>query len=1408
MKHKVIFIGIIFLFCHIEICLTQSAPPMIEIKEDAPDWMKMLNSDRPNVIEITKKHKAYYASHTFEKNSYTQYFKRFMRWARPYVDHQGFIQLPDNQTLIAKERKAKELRTSTQRMSNWTFIGPNETWDTDGSPKVTWQTNIYQMDVAPSNASVLYAGGESGGLWKTTDKGLTWALTTKDILHGAFGAVKIHPTNSDIVYAGTGGKIIKTINGGTTWTTVYTESNLWTNEIAISHSDPNVVLAATDSGLLRSINGGTSWTKLMTNMTWTVKKKEGNTNVFYAIRDQGSSSEFIRSMDQGASWTVISNGWYAPTAGESVTGAIVATCPTNSNKLYSYLCGNGGTLNGYVGVFVSNDNGSTWSNTNPSNLVGGVYSIPTHTNLMANNGTTGFNQGFYDMAIVVNPNNENELIAGGTSWFKSTDGGATWNSLGGYVGTLPWSHPDIQWCVASGNDLWIASDGGINYSNNFGQTIEARMNGVSGSDMWGFGSGWNTDILVGGRYHNGNMAYHESFPAGKFYRMGGAEAPTGYVNPGPGNKVYHSDIGGHKLKPGFGNNVDYFSVGAWPNESYAYYANSEMVFHPNYYNTIFLGKDNTILKSIDGGISFTNLYTFPGTIDNEVFEIQIARSNPDIMYCSQWDGTDDKLWKSINGGVTWSAMTPLPLPNNNDRVKMAVSSADANILWVAVTYGSNGKKIYKSTNGGSTWTNLTTNILNNVTIQGIMAQYGTNGGIYLGTNVGVYYRNNTHSDWQPFSTGLPLSVETNRLKPFYRDQKIRNGCWGFGVWESPLFEPSSPEAMPTVNAKNIGCSRDTVYFDDYSVLNHQGATWQWSFPGASYVSSTTARNPKVIYANPGSFDVSLTISNAQNQTSTKSIPSMVNVSNACVVDTIPGKALRASGSDKHAYIPDLNLTNVNNFTVTAWVKPNGIQADYSAIFMGDGPDAAGFNFKDGSNKLAYHWPGGQWWWNSNINVPANQWSFVVMVVKPTGITLYCNEQSSTHNFTLTPTSIPSARIGSYRNWGDRNVNGWIDEVALYNRALTTGEIRDLRHLTKKPTHDNSLIAYYQFNSNETHDYDKVGIRHILLTGGATKETSTAPIGGGVSTRMIINSGGLKDFGVADVKAYFPTSGTYPNGEVVVSKINQLPDFLPNTGTAPNCYYIVNNYGSNTNFSTLDSIKFYNSGNVANGCQPLHYQLYKRNANQEGDTWGEILDVAENYKAIPPPPFVSFRAGNNVNSFGQFYVNLQGRPNLTATEVCNGIDDDCDGLVDENYSLVVTNNADSGENSLRAIIQCAQNGEVITFNAAVDTITLLSPIVIGKNITLQDLTGNAVVIKANLSQAGFTSATSTLAISANANVQFHTVHFYQLNNNVSKPLMQNNGNLTMTNCKLSGLPPAILKHSQGATYIVNGIVEIE
>jgi photosystem II stability/assembly factor-like uncharacterized protein len=1222
----------------------QQAPTPVYVAPDAPDWMHKMQAERPNVFEIQKAYNTYFSERPFEKNRYTQFYKRWMRWARPYTQADGSLKFPTPAEDAARQVQMQNLRrvsrgtNAEHAAAEWSFVGPKQTYHTDGTTIVTWQTNIYSFDVSLSDPNTLYAGGESGGFWKSTDKGMNWTLLSAGITHGAFGATKIHPTDPKTVYTATGGKILKSTDGGATWASVYTESNLWVNEFAISTANPDIILAAADQGLLRSTNGGTTWNKLYTNQSWTVKFKVGDPNTVFAVRKNGSNCDFMKSTNAGSAFFTSNTGLWTPGSGESVGGAIIAVCPSDPARLYLYLCGNGSNLYGYIGVYKSTNSGAAWSNTNPLNSIGNsptAYAFPAHTNLMAHNGTTGFDQGFYDMAIVVNPSNADQIIAGGTSWFRSNNGGQTWTALGSYVGGLSWSHPDIQCTVAVGNDLWISSDGGLNYSSNWASTIEARMNGISGADMWGFDSGWNEDLLVGGRYHNGNMAYHESFPAGKFYRMGGAEAATGYVSPGPERKVYHSDIGGDIIKGGLNGGVSGFSVGLFPNESYAYYANSEMEWAPDCWNTVYLGYEQKIWKSTNGGATFSALYTFPGTADNTVFDIEIARSNPQIMYCSQWDGTDDAIWRSTDGGLSWTACTLLPLPNNNDRVKLAVSAENAKVLWAAVTYGSNGKKIYKTTDGGLTWINLTTALLNNIRITNIMAQYGTDGGIYLGTDGGVFYRNNSHSDWQPYSQALPLSAETNRLKPFYRDGKIRNGCWGFGVWEAPLFENSKviPQAM--TDKMEASCARDTFYFDDHSVVNHAGASWSWAFSDAQTVIGADTRTPKVVFGNTGEKSAIMTL-NTPDGVYRDTLT--LRVGDGCALDSIPGNALQLDGNgDYVAAGRALNL-NSNTVTLMAWVKPNGTQNDWAGlVFCRGGSTTAGMSLRT-NNELRYHWNDSGYNFSSGLLLPDNQWSHVAMVVTPTGVTLYLNGKAASSSGAQ-PLEAFDAPIKIGHDNGSRYFKGLVDEVCVYDRALTQEEVRTQMHLAKSHTDRTGLRTYYQFNENQGPVLDRINTNHGSVAGNGTRIRSTAPFGPGVAFLKTVNSGKRHTFGQTGLTLVFGAGATLPLGDLAVTRLNIKPDTLSATTTGEPQYWILENFGTNQTFTAPTEIYFDHYGPLPADLNARAIKLLRRTPNGDGLNWN-LIDSAD-YVTAGFDASVIFKSSNQLKTAGQYYLSVPG-----------------------------------------------------------------------------------------------------------------------------------------------------------------------
>ncbi|HMX39507.1 MAG TPA: T9SS type A sorting domain-containing protein, partial [Saprospiraceae bacterium] len=464
---------------------------------------------------------------------------------------------------------------------------------------------------------------------------------------------------------------------------------------------------------------------------------------------------------------------------------------------------------------------------------------------------------------------------------------------------------------------------------------------------------------------------------------------------------------------------------------------------------------------------------------------------------------------------------------------------------------------------------------------------------------------------------------------------------GFGVWEAELFEPSSVIAQPIASALETNCARDTIYFDDYSVVKHEANTaWAWAFsPAPQFVSATDVRNPKVVFGAPGTYTATMTL-NGQH-TNTLSI----SVSNGCAADTIADRAVSLGGNANTGYIalPRLGI-NTNTVTFSAWVKPDGIQPDYSAIFMHDG-DAAGFNFLPGNNHIGYHWPNGAWWWDSGLTATPGEWSHVAMVVTPDSISIYLNGRRSTHAFSVPLMNFSeTARLGNYRGWGGRYMKGSIEEVCIFDKSLSQSEVRELMHLTKKPADQLNLLAYYQFNEASGRVLDRVGTRHAALVGSATRITSSAPVGGGTSKRLTITSGGVYDFASPGLVLGFPASGPYPNGELCVSRLNVPPDQLPNADPHSVAYWVVHNYGTNATFAPLDSLRFSRIGNIEVGADPAGYHLWKRGSTAHGNTWGNIVDDAERVVySTTGSGEATFAKGNDQTGFSQFIITRSTGP---------------------------------------------------------------------------------------------------------------------------------------------------------------------
>ena len=851
---------ILFILLFSTVTHAQFFIPPKHLVDTAPKWAQLMYSDNPNVFEVKKEFRKYYESRAIKKNIHTKNYKFWKRAIQYRIREDGTLAKQSNEAFFRRlqERSSKNGRSTAA--GSWSLIGPLQSF-TDRAIPGPDQACVYSIDQSSSNPNIMFCGTEPGEIYKSTDAGNNWTNKSLDLVlpfnQSAIRAIAIHPTDANKIYFAVQNFIYQSTNGGTTWNLLHTigdfdDPGSVTEKIFIHPNQPNTIMIASSEGLIRSTDGGLNWATIFEDRTYDIEMNTASDNIIYALRKSldFELAEFLISTDFGVSFTVQTNGWYNPTHPDAeFDGGRIAVTKADANRVYAYLIGASKPGDsGYIGVFRSNNGGSTW--TLPNGPVGGPYNA-THPNLASQ---FGLEQDFFAdnsfCEILVSDQDPDKLLIGGLNLWRSNDGGTTFQALGGYIDGILQEfdnridiHVDMQEFKMFGNTTWVTTDGGIYKSADFFSTtnFEKKNKGIHSTDFWGFGSGWNQDILIGGAFHNGVLAYNESFGAGNFMNLGGGEPSSGYVNPGENNLVYSTDVGGIILPSEIGT-VEKFSYDFIPNESFdpLLEGYSDIVFHPQCYSTAYTGKLNELWKTTDKGITFEKIRTFGTTRKNFITYIHISRADPNIMYlCQRLEAANQaKLWKSTDGAVTW---TEIPL--NIDVFKfmlLQVDPYDPSKIWIVCSSADVPSLVYKSEDGGMNWTTLPSPTKEGEYAKTLDYIPGTNGSIYVGTNLGMYYKNNSMTDWMDFSNGLPAVSTAQKSRPFYRDNKLRISSTK-GMWESELFErPNKPFAQLMVDQLSPCHAIGTSFkFVDYSMLKHEGAQWEWTFEGGTPATADT-----------------------------------------------------------------------------------------------------------------------------------------------------------------------------------------------------------------------------------------------------------------------------------------------------------------------------------------------------------------------------------------------------------------------------------------------------------------------------------------------------------------------------------------------------------------------------------------
>lgn len=753
------------------------------------NWLEMIQDPNVNFYQAQAAFNNYWANRNDYKGNGYKIFKRWEYINESRVLPNGKLQAPDY-VLNQYKSYSKNQNTLKSAAGNWTSYGSN-TYPTNSTSQPTGMGRVNCIAFHPSNASTIFVGSPSGGIWKTTSpngNSTVWTNLSSNLPSLGVSAILIHPTNPDIIYIGTGDRdggdapgigVFKSIDGGSTWTQINsTMGNVTVAAMLMSPSDANTIIAATNGGIYKTTDGGTSWTLTASGNFKDIKFKPGDPSIVYAVKIL-TPAEFYRSSDTGDNWTQITSG--VPSTG---IGSRMVIGVSAANSSYVYLLQIKSSDNTYAGMLLSTDNGLNFSTQSTSpNILG--YNC---------DGSGTASQASYDLCLTIDPTDENTIYVGGLNNWKSTDAGATWNIKSHWVGSnfsssssancAASTHADqhwYEWSPLNGN-LYLGNDGGISYTSDGGTTWIEITGNLKINQVYKLGQGPNNvNQLIFGLQDNGCTATTDG---SSFYTVSGGDGMECVIDYDNSNYCYDTYVTGiirqsttgptGSFSPIAGESTNGITEsGAWV---------TPYLLHKTVPTTMFGGYKNVWrCTSVRSTVSWEAISS--GETSNCI-DIDQSLADVDIIYAVRSNSikrTDNA--NTAAASVIWTACS---LPGGYTPTAIETHPTDANIVYATANY-----YVYKSTDKGITWTNISGN-LPALYINCLTIDKNANEGLYIGNQTGVWYKNASMTNWILFSNGLAL-VDVRELEIYYdattpANNRIKAATYGRGIWQSDLAE--------------------------------------------------------------------------------------------------------------------------------------------------------------------------------------------------------------------------------------------------------------------------------------------------------------------------------------------------------------------------------------------------------------------------------------------------------------------------------------------------------------------------------------------------------------------------------------------------------------------------------------------
>ncbi|MEM7085984.1 MAG: T9SS type A sorting domain-containing protein [Bacteroidota bacterium] len=577
--------------------------------------------------------------------------------------------------------------------------------------------------------------------------------------------------------------ILKSTDGGASWSSVLTfnpNQIKGVHDIEINPQNSLEVFAAATDGLFRSLDGGDTWTLVFSNPNCRdVEIDPTNGDIVYVTQGNlntggnPNANGIFKSTDKGNTFNeLLDPGLITVWSGM----AKLTIDPTNSNTLYASIQEGFTTGTTTGGIFKSTDAGNTWTRINGQNIA--------------------LFQGWYSHDVAVNPDNPSEIMAVGVQTWKSTDGGANFVQKTGNTWTVgqvsvdipegadDYVHADVHevyYHPLVPNKIFFATDGGVFSSSDGGENYVTHNGGLQTIQFYAnMGSSTtNPDFLISGAQDNQSWIYRGE-PS--WYRVLAGDGMSASVRPDDDQIVFGSSQLLAIRKSVNGGENFFNSQPIIGNEGRAFSAPYEIA--PSNNDIMYAGA-TFLYKNTEGGSSnwnATSAQAPDGT--NFIVKIAISPTDPDLIYIATapdpFFGTGTpKIFKSVDGGQSFTTVSG-SLPN---RVCKDIEFDPTDNAVVYATFSGFGTNhVYKTVNSGNNWAAID-NGLPDLPTNTIAIDPLNPDDVYVGNDLGVYYSEDGGASWEVFSDQLPEATMIYDLNISPSNRKLRIATHGHGIWE-------------------------------------------------------------------------------------------------------------------------------------------------------------------------------------------------------------------------------------------------------------------------------------------------------------------------------------------------------------------------------------------------------------------------------------------------------------------------------------------------------------------------------------------------------------------------------------------------------------------------------------------------